>query len=113
MNVVALAGRLATDVEMREVAGGTAVANFRLAVDRPFKNKDGEREADFFTVVAWGQRAEFVSRWFAKGSWIGVQGRLQHRTWEKDGQRRSAVEVVAEQVLFVGDKARDDEEPPF
>ncbi len=105
LNVVALVGNLATEPELRYTPNGVAVCNFRLAVQRSFKNREGEREADFFTVVAWRNTAEFCGNYLEKGRAVSVWGRLQARSWEtEDGQRRSVVEVVADGVNFVGPK---------
>lgn len=108
LNHIVIMGRLVRDPEMRRTAGGTAVASFRLAVDRDFPNKEtGEREADFIDVVAWRQTGEFVSKHFTKGRMAVVSGRLQIRSWtDKDGQKRTAAEVVADNVYF-GDSRRD------
>ena len=87
---------------------GVAVATFRLAVDRDFKDKQtGERQADFITVVVWRQTAEFVSRFFSKGRMAIVEGKLQTRTYDKDGVRHYITEVVADNVYF-GDSKRDE-----
>ena len=97
MNVVALIGNLATEVELREVAGGKKVASFRLAVDRP-----GGAEADFVGVTAWERQAETCAEYLAKGRRVAVEGRLRSSSWETpDGERRSAVEVVAHRVEFL------------
>lgn len=108
LNKIVIMGRLVRDPELRRTAGGTAVASFRLAVDRDFANKEtGEREADFIDVVAWRQTGEFVSQHFTKGRMAVVSGRLQIRSWtDKDGQKRTAAEVVADNVYF-GDSRRD------
>ena len=101
-------GRLGADPELRKTQSGTAVANFRLAVDRDFKDKNtGERTTDWIDVVAWRQTAEFVARYFTKGRMAVVEGRLQVRGWtDKDGNKRSTTEVVADSVYF-GDSKKD------
>ena len=101
-------GRLGADPELRHTQSGTAVANFRLAVDRDFKDRDtGERGTDWIDVVAWRQTAEFVARYFTKGRMAVVEGRLQVRGWtDKDGNKRSTTEVVADSVYF-GDSKKD------
>lgn len=102
MNVVNVVGRLTRNPEQRATAGGMAVADFTLAVDRPFKNQQGERETDFFDVVAWGALAETVGQHLCKGRLVAVEGRLQIRSYEtRDGQRRKAAEVVASAVHFL------------
>lgn len=108
LNHIVLMGRLVADPELRTTPSGVAVATFRIAVDRDFKNKEtGERETDFVTIVAWRSTAEFVSRYFAKGRMAVVDGRLQIRPYtDRDGNKRNATEVVADSVYF-GDSKRD------
>ena len=92
-----LVGRLCNDPELKYTPSGVAVANFRVAVNRPFTNSQGEREADFIDTVAWRQSAEFAANHLHKGRLVLVEGRLQVRTWETpEGQRRRAMEVVAD-----------------
>lgn len=99
VNKVILVGRLCTDPELKYTPSGVAVANFRIAVDRPFANAQGERETDFIDVVAWRQSAEFVNSYLGKGRLVMVEGRLQVRQWQtQDGQRRRSAEVVADNV---------------
>lgn len=102
LNHITLMGRLVADPDMRTTPSGAAVTTMRLAVDRDFKNKQtGEKETDFITVVAWRQTAEFVSRYFTKGRMAVVEGRLQIRTYtDRDGNKRTAAEVVADNVYF-------------
>jgi len=101
-------GRLARDPELRRTQAGVPVASFRLAVDRDFRDKTtGERATDWIDVVAWRQTGEFVSRYFSKGRLAVVEGRLQMRDWtDKEGNRRTSAEVVADNVYF-GDSKRD------
>lgn len=103
MNKVCLVGRLTRDPEMRFIPGsGTPVATFTLAVDRNFKNKQGEREADFIPIVTWRKLAELCANYLAKGRLVGVTGRIQTRSWEDEsGQRRYRTEVVADEVNFL------------
>ena len=110
LNRIILMGRLARDPELRHTQTGTPVASFRLAVDRDFKDKTtGEKGTDWIDVVAWRQTAEFVSRFFTKGRLAVVEGRLQMRDWtDKDGNKRTSAEVVADNVYF-GDSKRDAE----
>ena len=110
LNRIILMGRLARDPELRHTQTGTPVASFRLAVDRDFKDKTtGEKATDWIDVVAWRQTAEFVSRFFTKGRLAVVEGRLQMRDWtDKDGNKRTSAEVVADNVYF-GDSKRDAE----
>ena len=111
LNHITIMGRLVADPELRTTPGGVTVATVRLAVDRDFKNKQtGERETDFINVVAWRQTAEFISRYFAKGRMAVVEGRLQIRPYtDRDGNKRTAAEVVAENIYF-GDSVRRDGE---
>lgn len=108
LNRIYLMGRLVADPECRQTPSGVTVATFRIAVDRDYKNRDtGERETDFVTIVAWRGTAEFVSRYFSKGRMAVVEGRLQIRPYtDRDGNKRSATEVVADNIYF-GDSKRD------
>jgi single-strand DNA-binding protein len=112
MNSVHLIGNLATDVELRDVAEEKKVASFLLAVDRG--SRDGG--ADFVWVSAWDRQAELCSEHLAKGNRVAIDGRLKSRTWEQDGKRRDAVEVVARRVEFLSRpnrEPRDAEVMPF
>ena len=108
LNRIILMGRLTRDPELRQTQSGASVANFSLAVDRDFKDKQtGEKTTDFIDIVAWRSSAEFVSRFFTKGRMAVVEGRLQLRDWtDKDGGKRRSAEVVADNVYF-GDSKRD------
>ena len=100
LNHIVIMGRLTRDPELRYTGTGIPVANFRVAVDRDFKNGD-ERETDFIDCTAWRHTGEFVSKHFAKGSMAVVSGRLQMRTWTaRDGENRTSAEVVADSVYF-------------
>lgn len=124
LNAITLHGRLTAEPELRR-AGETAVTSFTLAVDRDFKNNDGSRSCDFIPVVAWRTTAELVSKFFHKGDQMICRGRLQQRNYtDKDGNKRTAYEVVAESVYFCGGKKEststgyapidtEDEELPF
>lgn len=106
LNCAVLMGRLVADPELRTTTSGISVTSFRIAVDRSFVRQGEERQADFIDIVAWRQTAEFVSRYFRKGSMIAVQGSIQTRNYEdKQGNKRTAVEVVADNVSFCGSKA--------
>ena len=94
-------GRLTRDPDLRYTPNGVAVVNFGIAVNRPFKNQNGENEADFLNVVAWRKQAENVAQYLQKGSLVGIDGRLQSRSYEKDGQRIFVVEIQAESVQFL------------
>src|SRR5690554_6189301 len=99
MNSVVLIGRLARDPELRFTASGKAVATFSIAVNRPFSKT---KEADFFNVVVWARTAENCANYLAKGRLVGVEGRLQSRSYEtKTGEKRYVTEVVANQVEFL------------
>lgn len=107
LNQITLIGRLTRDPEMRYTAQGTAVANFSIAVDRPFTTQQGERETDFVDCVAWRKLAEAVGNHMTKGRMVAVVGRLQIRSYEtQDGQKRRVAEVVAETVQFL-DRPKD------
>jgi single-strand DNA-binding protein len=110
MNSVHLIGNLATDVDLREVAGDKKVAGFLLAVDRG--SRDGG--ADFVWVAAWDRQGELCSEYLSKGSRVAIDGRLRSRTWEQDGKRRDAVDVVARRVEFLSASPRESaDETPF
>jgi len=104
-------GRLTRDPELRHTPNGVAVTSFTLAVDRDYAPKDGERETDFIDVVAWRHTAEFVSKYFGKGKMAVADGRIQVRRYEdKHGNKRNAVEIVADNVYF-GEGRKDTSEP--
>ncbi|MGN0554681.1 MAG: single-stranded DNA-binding protein [Candidatus Fimenecus sp.] len=106
VNCAILMGRLTKDPELRTTQSGTSVTSFNVAVDRDYVRQGEERQTDFINVVAWRQTAEFVTRYFRKGSMIAVQGSIQTRNYEdKHGNKRTAVEVVADKVSFCGSKA--------
>jgi len=105
VNVVTLIGNLATDVDVREVGQDKKVASFVLAVDRA--GRDGG--ADFVSVSAWDRQAELCAEYLCKGRRIGLDGRLKSRSWEDEGKRRSAIEVVARRIEFLGGGTRRDE----
>ncbi|EAA0378019.1 TPA: single-stranded DNA-binding protein, partial [Listeria monocytogenes] len=105
MNRVVLVGRLTKDPELRYTPAGVAVATFTLAVNRPFKNGQGEQEADFIQCVVWRKPAENVANFLKKGSLAGVDGRVQTRNYEgNDGKRVYVTEIVAESVQFLESK---------
>ena len=105
LNNVVLAGRMTADPELKQTPSGVSVLSFTIAVNRSYvsKNSDqGERQADFINVVAWRNTAEFISKYFRKGSAICVSGSIQTRSWQdQQGQRRYATEVVADEAMFV------------
>ena len=108
LNVIALMGRLVADPELRHPPNGIATCTFRIAVDRNFVRAGEERKADFIDIVAWRSTAEFVSKYFTKGSMAAVSGRLQIREWtDREGGKRTTAEVVADNVYFGESKRRD------
>ena len=108
LNLVALMGRLVYDPELKTTQNGTNVCSFRIAVDRSFARQGEERKADFIDVTAWRQTAEFVSKYFQKGSMIAIEGSLQTTSYQdKNGNNRTKVEVVASNVSFCGSKAAE------
>lgn len=112
LNHITIMGRLTRDPELRRTASGVAVASFTVAVDRDFAEKGKEKETDFIECVAWRQTGEFVSKHFTKGKMIVVSGRLQIRKWnDKDGNKRSTAEVVADNVYFGDSKKETDNAP--
>ncbi|QCT71109.1 single-stranded DNA-binding protein [Eubacterium maltosivorans] len=134
MNKVILVGRIVRDPELRSTNTGKSVATFSLAVDRRFK-QEGQPEADFFNIVAWGRQAEVICQYLGKGRQIALTGRLQSRSYDaQDGSKRYVTEVVLEEFDFIGSKndspapadglnsldlgddfslMADDDEPPF
>jgi len=103
-NQVILMGNLTRDPELRSTSGGQSVCNFSLALNRSYKDSTGnwQEATDYIDVIAWGPLGERVSQYLSKGRPVLVSGRLQNRTWEQDGQKRSKVEVVASDVTFLG-----------
>ena len=111
LNHITIMGRFTRDPELRHTKSGTAVTSFTLAVDRDFKDKNsGEAVTDWISCTAWKDTAEFVSRYFQKGRMAVVDGRLQTRSYQdRDGNKRTAVEVVADHVYF-GDSRKKESE---
>lgn len=104
-------GRLTKDVELKTTSNQTAYCNFTLAVDRRFKDANGERQTDFINCVAWRQTAEFIGKYFRKGSRIGVCGSIQTRSYEKDGQKVFVTEVLVEEAEFVESQTKTESAP--
>lgn len=103
-NKVILGGRLTADVELKQTQGGTSVCSFSLAVNRRF-SKDGEQQTDFINCQAWRQTAEFIAKYFKKGSSICIVGSIQTRTWkDSNGNNRYATEVLVDEAMFVDGK---------
>lgn len=108
LNVVAIMGRLVADPELRTTQQGTNVCTFRIACERSYTPKGQQRQADFVDIVAWGKTAEFICKFFQRGSMIAIDGSIQTRHYQgKDGSNRTAVEVVANNISFAGAKAAD------
>ncbi len=106
INIVALMGRLTYEPELRTTPSGVSVLRFQVACDRNYQKSGAERQADFIDCVAWRQTAEFISRYFHKGSMIAVEGTIQTSNYtDKDGNNRKQIEVLANNVSFCGSKA--------
>lgn len=101
MNRFFAIGRLTKDPEKRTTQNGTSVCTFTLAVNRRYKNANGERETDFFPVVCWRQVADLSAQYLSKGKQVAIAGEIQMRSYEKDGQKRYVTEVVADEVQFL------------
>lgn len=113
LNVVAIMGRLVADPELRTTTQGNSVCSFRIACDRSYVQQGQERQADFIDIVAWRQQADFVSKYFQRGSLIAIDGSLQTRQYQdKNGNNRTAVEVVANNISFAGAKRQDAQSAP-
>lgn len=105
LNSVCLMGRLTADPELKTTSSQVAVCSFRIAVDRTYQAKGQEKQTDFINIVSWRQTAEFVSRYFRKGQLIAVQGSIQTNSYtDKDGNKRTAFDVVADNVFFAEPK---------
>lgn len=108
MNKAILVGNLTKDPEMRTTPNGVSVTSFTVAVQRRYKDADGNHQADFINCVAWRSTAEFVAKYFTKGSRIGVVGTIQTRTYDdQNGNKRYVTEVVADEVEFAGSKTQN------
>jgi len=107
MNRVVLVGRITKDPEVK-MNGDTAVCNFTVAINRPYANERGERQADFINCVIWRKQAENLGRFVRKGHQIGVEGRIQTRSFELEGQTRYVTEVLCDSVQFLESKQSDE-----
>lgn len=107
MNKAILMGRLTRDPELRTTQSGISVVRFTLAVDRRFKNQSGERESDFVSCVAWRQTADFIAKYFNKGSKLAIVGSIQTGSYERDGQTVYTTDVVADEAYFVESRRQD------
>ena len=106
INNAVIMGRLVADPELRTTSSGNSVSSFTVAVDRSFARQGEEKQADFIDVIAWRQTAEFICKYFRKGSMIAIQGHIQTRMYEdKNGNKRKAVELIADNVSFCGTKS--------
>jgi single-strand DNA-binding protein len=113
INRVVLVGRLTRDPELKMTNSGVNVATFSLAVNRTFTNNSGQREADFINCVVWRKQAENLARYCGKGSMIGIEGRVQTRSYEaNDGSKRNVTEVVCDSVQFLESKAPQNASAP-
>jgi single-strand DNA-binding protein len=112
INNAVIMGRLTKDPELKTTANGISVTTFTIAVDRKFNKQGEEKQADFIDIVVWRGTADFVCKYFRKGSMIAVQGYIQTRMYEdKGGKKCKAVEIVADEVSFCGDKKSDTRHP--
>jgi len=111
MNKVIFMGRLTADPEMKTTQSGAVICNYSIAVDRRFK-KEGQPTADFFNCVAFSKTAEFVSKWFAKGKMILVEGSMQNRSWDDDkNNKHYRTELIVDSVYFCGDRKTEETSP--
>ena len=106
MNRATLIGNLTKDPDMRQTQSGVSVCTFTLAVQRRYADQNGEKQTDFFNIVVWRQQAENCARYLQKGSQCAVEGNIQNRTYEKDGEKRYITEIVADRVEFLGRPAQ-------
>jgi single-strand DNA-binding protein len=116
LNKVFLIGNLTRDPELRYTPSGTAIASFGIAINRTWSGQDGEKKEEvcYVDINMFGRRAEVINEYFNKGNPIFIEGRLQFQQWEtKDGQKRNALRVVAEDFQFIGGKTKRDEGPSF
>lgn len=112
MNRIVLTGRIAKDLELKTTNNGTAVLSFSIAVNRRFKNSEGKYDADFFNCTAWRQTAEFISKYFLKGSMIAIEGTLQNRSYTaQDNSKRTVTEIMVENAEFCGSSEKQEQKP--
>ena len=108
INKVILVGRITRDPEVKMINAETAVCNFSLACNRPYTRENGEKETDFINCVVWRKQAENMGKYVKKGQLLGVEGRIQVRTYEQDGQKRYQTEVYCDQVTFLESSNREE-----
>ena len=114
MNKVILIGRTTKSIELKTTPQGTSIVNFVIAVNRPFKNANGEKESDFLNCVAFSKLAETLSHYVNKGDLIGIEGRIQTRNYtDKDGNNRYSTEIVVENVEFLQQKKQEQKASTF
>ena len=112
MNKVIMIGNLANDPEARTTQSGISQSTFRIAVQRRFANQQGVREADFFTVIAWRQTADFCNRYLSKGRRVAVEGSIQNRSYDaQDGSKRYVTEIIAENIEALSSRNEDGGQP--
>ena len=111
LNQAVLVGRIVRDPELRETENGAKVSNLTLAVPRSFKNAEGEYETDFIDVTLWAHVAETTNEYCRKGDLVGVKGRIQSDSYEKDGEKKFAMNIIADKVTFLSSKAKTEPEP--
>jgi len=111
MNQAVLVGRLTRDLEVHETENGKLVSNITLAIPRPYKNEEGVYDTDFIDVTLWNAVAEKTSEYCRKGDLVGVKARLQADTYEKDGEKKYALNIVADKVTFLSSRAKSEPEP--
>lgn len=108
LNRVTIMGRIVNDIELKQTPSGVSVATIRIACERDIKDKDGNKQTDFFDVVAWRSMADFLSRYFSKGRMVILEGRMQNREWtDKNGNKRVSTEIVADSAYFGDSKTQD------
>lgn len=113
MNSINIIGVITKDIELKETSTGVKYCRFSIAVRRNFANPDGEYESDFFNIIAWRKTAEFISEYFGKGKRIGISGRLQQNSYDdSEGNHRTSVEIVANEVQLIEKKSKETEEAP-
>lgn len=113
LNNVVLMGRLTVDPKLKQTQSGVSVLSFTLAVDRDYTQQGQEKQVDFINIVAWRLTAEFISKYFTKGQMMALKGAIQTRSYEdKQGNKRTAFEVVADKVYFCGSKEESNKKKP-
>lgn len=111
MNKVILLGRLTKDPEVKTTGSGVSACSFTVACDRKFKSQNGERQTDFISCVAWRQQADILGKYFHKGNRIALEGTIQTRSYEKNGQTQHVTEVMVENLEFVESKNQNEQAP--